>query len=137
MSFSTRFRNYYRYTTLYKPIKYIGFSYQKNSNKKAIMKSPKIAAWRHRFLLQTSQYCWKDYLIVYLNKTRFDVHDMTCITWSDNTTKCYMSGPLSRGKSVEICHHSWQSAPNPLFYEDLPILFATFSSNLVLPLFFL
>ena len=87
----------------------IGFQYQKADNQKVVMKSPRLFAWRCKYLIKVQKYREDGYLIVYLDETWFLSHDTVRILWSDSTKSCSLSGLLSRGKWVVKCHHAGNS----------------------------
>ena len=68
------------------------------------MKSPRLAAWRYKYLIKVQKYHEDSYLIVYLDETWFVLHDTVRMLWSDGTKSCSLSGPPLRGKRIVICH---------------------------------
>ena len=81
-----------------------GLQYQKADNQKVIMKSPRLVAWRYKYLINVHKYHEDGYLIVYLDETWFVSHDTVRMLWSDSTKSSSLSGPPLRGKRVVKCH---------------------------------
>lgn len=81
-----------------------GFKYKKLDKRMVIMESPRIVAWRQEYLRKIKEYRQSDREIVYLDETWFDTHDVVKYGWVDNSNKCTLSGPCSRGKRVIILH---------------------------------
>ena len=65
----------YGRTTQYHLLKMLGFKYQKPDNRKVLMKTRSIVAWRWEYLRQIEKYQSGGYLIVYLDETWFDFHN--------------------------------------------------------------
>ena len=59
------------------------------------MKSPRVAAWRYKYLTKVRKYYEDGYLIVYLDETWFVSHD---------TVRMLSSGPPLRRKRIVKCH---------------------------------
>ena len=81
-----------------------GLQYQKADNQKVIMKSPRLVAWRYKYLINVHKYHEDGYLIVYLDETWFVSHDTVRMLWSDSTKSSSLSEPPLRGKRVVKCH---------------------------------
>ena len=56
------------------PVK-IGLQYKKADNQKVFIKSPRLSAWRYKYLIKVQKYRENGYLIVYLDETWFVLHD--------------------------------------------------------------
>ena len=81
-----------------------GLQYQKADNQKVIMKSPRLVAWRYKYLINVHKYHEDGYLIVYLDKTWFVSHDTVRMLCSASAKSCYLSGPPPKGKREVKCH---------------------------------
>ena len=81
-----------------------GLQYQKADNQKVIMKSPRLVAWRYKYLINVHKYHEDGYLIVYLDETWFVSHDAVRMLRSDSTKSSSLSEPPLRGKRVVKCH---------------------------------
>ena len=68
---------FYGRTTLYHLLKRLDFKYQKADNHKVLMEAPSIVAWRWEYLRQIEKHPSEGYLIVYLDETWFDSHDVS------------------------------------------------------------
>ena len=53
----------------------IGLQYQKADNQKVIIKSPRLSAWRYKYLIKVQKYREDGYLTVYLDETWFVLQD--------------------------------------------------------------
>ena len=69
-----------------------------------IMESSRIVAWRQEYLRKIKEYRQSKREIVYLDETWFDTHDVVKYGWVDESDKCTLNGPCSRGKRVIILH---------------------------------
>ena len=85
LSAGTNYEFPYGRTTLFHLVKKLGFNYQKADNRKVLMESPRIVAWRWKYLRQVEKFRSDGSLIVYLDETWFDSHDTARVVWSDNT----------------------------------------------------
>ena len=72
------------------------------------MKSPRVAAWRYKYLTKVRKYYEDGYLIVYLDETWFVSHDTVRMLWSDSTKRSSLSEPPLRGKQV-VKYHAGKS----------------------------
>ena len=81
-----------------------GLQYQKADNQKVIMKSPRLVAWRYKYLINVHKYHEDGYLIVYLDETWFVSHDAVRMLRSDSTKSSSLSEPPLRGKRVVKGH---------------------------------
>ena len=65
-----------------------------------------IAAWRYKYLLEIAKYRAQNYLIVYLDEAWYNSHDTVQKIWTDfsKESNLYLSAPVSKGKTVVICH---------------------------------
>ena len=81
-----------------------GFKYKKLNKRMVIMESPRIVAWRQEYLRKIKEYRQSKTEIVYLDETWFDTHDLVKYGWVDDSNKCTLNGPCSRGKRVIILH---------------------------------
>ena len=61
-----------------------GLQYQKADNQKVFTKSPKLVAWRYKYLINVHKYHEDGYLIVYLDETWLVSHDTVRMLWSDS-----------------------------------------------------
>jgi hypothetical protein len=68
----------------------------------AIKESPRLLAWRTEYISKIRKYREKGRNVVYLDKTWFDNHDVLSKGWMDNSGKCYLDTPVSRGKRIII-----------------------------------
>ena len=68
------------------------------------MKSPRLVAWRYKYLIKVQNFLEDGCLMVYLDKIWFVSFDSVRMLWSDGTKSCSLSGPPLRGKRVAICH---------------------------------
>ena len=64
-SAGTEYEFRYERTTLYHLVKKLGFQFQAADNRKVIMESPGIVAWRYEYLKKMVKFRSKGYLIVY------------------------------------------------------------------------
>ena len=81
-----------------------GLQYQKADNQKVIMKSPRLVAWRYKYLINVHKYHEDGYLIVYLDKTWLVSHDTVRMFWSDNIKSSSLSEPPLWGKRLVKCY---------------------------------
>ena len=88
-----------------------GLQYQKVDNQKVIRKSPRLVAWRYKYLINVHKYHENGYLIVYLDETWFVSHDTVRMLWYGSTKSSSLSElfyhsslPPLRGKRVVKCH---------------------------------
>ena len=77
---------------------------EKADNQKVIMKSPRLVAWRYKYLINVHKYHEDGYLIVYLDETWFVSHDAVRMLRSDSTKSSSLSEPPLRGKRAVKCH---------------------------------
>ena len=61
--------------------------------KKVIVKSPRLVAWRYKYLIMVHKYPEKSYLVVYLDETWFVSHDTVPMLWSDSKKSSSLSEP--------------------------------------------
>ena len=90
--------------TLGSLLKKLGFRYCKVDNRTAIMESGRIVNLRYQFLTKIRKLRAEGYKVVYMDETWYDTHDTAREGWSDNSAKCYLNNPVSRGKRIVICH---------------------------------
>ena len=81
-----------------------GLQYQEADNQKVFIKSPKLVAWRYKYLINAHKYHENGYSIVYLDETGFVSHDTVRMHWSDSTKTSSLSEPPLRGKWMVKCH---------------------------------
>ena len=67
------------------------------------MKSPRLVAWRYKYLIKVQNLREDGCLMVYLDEIWFVSFDSVRMLWSDGT-KSSLSEPPLRGKRVAICH---------------------------------
>ena len=115
ISLDTNYQFPYGRTTLYKIIKKLAFKYKKADNRKVIMESPRLVAWRYEYPMKIKKYRLENFLICYLHELWFDSHNTTRMLWSDDGTRCSVSAPPSRGKRMVFCHAGTEGfVPNSL-----------------------
>ena len=85
-----------------------GLQYQKADNQKVITKSPKLVAWRYKYLINVHKYHEDGYLIVYLDETWLVSHDTVRMLWSDSIKSSSFSEQPLWGKRV-VKYHSGKS----------------------------
>lgn len=81
-----------------------GFKYKKLDKRMVIMESPRLVKHRQDYLRKIKEYRDAGREIVYLDETWFDTHDVVQYGWMDDSKKCNLSGPCSRGKRIIILH---------------------------------
>ena len=81
-----------------------GLQYQKADNQKVIIKSPRLVAWRYKYLISVHKYHENGYLIVYLDETWFVSHDTVRMLWYDSTKSSSLSEPPLRENRVVKSH---------------------------------
>lgn len=81
-----------------------GFRYKKLDKRMVIMESARIVDHRQEYLRKIKQYRDANRDIIYLDETWFDTHDVVQYGWVDNSKKCNLSAPCSRGKRIIILH---------------------------------
>lgn len=81
-----------------------GFTYKKLDKRMVIMESPRLVRHRQDYLRKINEYRDAKRDIVYLDETWFDTHDVVQYGWMDDSKKCNLSGPCSRGKRIIILH---------------------------------
>lgn len=81
-----------------------GFKYKKLDNRMVIMESKRIVGLRQEYLRKIKEYRQSNRCIIYLDETWFDTHDVVRYGWVDDTQKCCLNTPCSRGKRVIILH---------------------------------
>jgi transposase len=96
--------NYTSLETLREILISCGFKYKKLDNRMVIMESRRIVELRREYLSKIKQYRNSNRNIIYLDETWFDTHDVVKYGWVDNTNKCALNTPCSRGKRVIILH---------------------------------
>ena len=96
--------NYKSLDTLRNGLLDCGFSYKKLDKRMVIMESARIVDHRQDYLRKIKEYrdAYRD--IIYLDETWFDTHDVVQYGWVDNSKKCRLSAPCSRGKRIIILH---------------------------------
>ena len=52
------------------------------------MESPRIVAWRYRYLDKLNKFRSEGCRIVYLDETCYDTHDVVKTGWDDGTCEC-------------------------------------------------
>jgi transposase len=106
----------YSVSSLRKLLHHIGFTYKIIDKRLAIMESERLKVWRTKFIQNIRQYRQEGRLIVYLDETWYDTHDVLKKGWVDDSGKCRLITPPSRGKRLIILHacseHGW--VPNSL-----------------------
>ncbi|XP_072400319.1 uncharacterized protein [Diabrotica undecimpunctata] len=97
-----------------------GFSYKKLDKRMVIMESTRIVIQRQHYLRKIKEYRDDNRDIVYLDETWFDTHDVVQYGWIDDSKKCCLSTPCSRGKRIIILHTGTKSGfvPNALLLSD-------------------
>jgi hypothetical protein len=90
--------------TLSKCLKSIGFKHKIINKRTAIKVSPRLLTWRTKYISKIRKYREKGRNIVYLDETWFDNHDVLLKGWMDDSGKCYLDTPVSRGKRIIIFH---------------------------------
>jgi hypothetical protein len=91
--------------TLSKYLKSIGFKHKIISKRTAIRVSPRLLTWRTKYISKIRKYREKGRNIVYLDETWFHNHDVLLKGWMDDSGKCYLDTPVSRGKRIIIFHN--------------------------------
>lgn len=81
-----------------------GFTYKKLDKRMVIMESARLVKQRQDYLRKIKQYRNQNRHIVYLDETWFDTHDIVQYGWADDSKKCNLSAPCSRGKRIIILH---------------------------------
>ncbi|XP_072400682.1 uncharacterized protein [Diabrotica undecimpunctata] len=74
-----------------------------------IMESTRIVIQRQHYLRKIKEYRDDNRDIVYLDETWFDTHDVVQYGWMDDSKKCCLSTPCSRGKRIIILHAGTKS----------------------------
>ena len=90
---------HYGRTTLYHLLQIL-----KADNRKVLMETLSIVAWRWESMQQIKRYQSESYLNVYLDEKWFDSHDTASMVWSDNIEKCTRSAPTLKGKRIVTGH---------------------------------
>jgi transposase len=90
--------------TLSKCLKSIGFKHKIINKRAAIMETPRLLTWRTEYISKIRKYREEGRNIVYLDETWFDTHDVLSKGWMDNSGKCCLDTPVSRGKRIIILH---------------------------------
>lgn len=93
-----------------------GFRYKKLDKRLIIMESARIVKWRQDYLRKIKEYREANRDIIYLDETWFDTHDVVQYGWVDNSKKCNLTAPCSRGKRIIILHAGSENGfvPNAL-----------------------
>ncbi|XP_072389494.1 uncharacterized protein [Diabrotica undecimpunctata] len=93
-----------------------GFSYKKLDKRMVIMESTRIVIQRQHYLRKIKEYRDDNRDIVYLDETWFYTHDVVQYGRMDDSKKCCLSTPCSRGKRIIILHAGTKSGfvPNAL-----------------------
>lgn len=91
-------------TTLWEVLKKNGFKYTKIDKRQAIMETDRICKWRYNYLSDITKYREENRNIFYLDETWYDTHDIIEKGWVDDSKKCKLDTPSSRGKRIIILH---------------------------------
>lgn len=81
-----------------------GFKHKKLDTRMIIMESSRIVILRQNYLREIKKYRELNRNIVYLDETWFDTHDTVKYGWVDDSKKCVLNTPCSRGKRIIILH---------------------------------
>ncbi|XP_050512932.1 uncharacterized protein LOC126888619 [Diabrotica virgifera virgifera] len=68
------------------------------------MEWQRIVQLRQEYLRKIKEYRQSNRLIIYLDDTWFDTHDVVKYGWVDNSQSCSLNTPCSRGKRIIILH---------------------------------
>jgi len=66
------------------------------------MDSPEISSWRYRFLQNMISHRRQGENIVYLDESAIDSYDVNEIGWTDDSKKCVLRVPISKGKRLTV-----------------------------------
>lgn len=91
-------------STLWRVLKINGFKYKDINKRQVIMESSRICKWRYDYLMAIEKYRQEERNIYYLDETWYDTHDIVRKGWNDNSDRCKLDVPPSRGKRVIILH---------------------------------
>lgn len=90
--------------TLRKCIIEMGFRFQTIDKRQAIMETSRLRQWRFDYLSKIDNFRQENRSIFYLDETWFDTHDTVKKGWVNNSPKCKLDVPSSRGKRITILH---------------------------------
>ena len=82
----------------------LGFRFRTLDKRRVIMESARIVAWRYQYLNKLNFYRKEGHLIIYLDETWYDTHDVVSKGWDDGSCSCCLHAPVSRGKRIMILH---------------------------------
>lgn len=68
------------------------------------MESPRLVSLRAKYLNSLYRHVESGTRVVYLDETWYDTHDVKCYGFQDDSGKCKMDAPVSRGKRIIIIH---------------------------------
>lgn len=83
--------------TLYQFVKSIGFAFKNVEKNECLMETEIIRKWRYEYLENIQQYRQENRPIIYLDETWYDTHDIIKKGWSDQSGKCKINIPISKG----------------------------------------
>jgi hypothetical protein len=80
----------------------IGFTYKLLNRRTSTMETQRLIRWRTEFISIIRKYRAEGRKITYLDETWFDTHDVISRGWVDNSGRCFLETPPSRGKRLII-----------------------------------
>lgn len=94
----------YKEKTLERLLKTIGFKYQTLDQRQAIMETDRLIKIRTAYIQAIKKYRLEGRNIVYLDETWYDSHDVIKKGFVDQSSKCCLNAPCSRGHRIIILH---------------------------------
>lgn len=86
-----------------------GFNFKIIDKRQAIMETERLQRWRLDYLSKIDNFRKENRPIFYLDETWFDTHDTIKKGWVDDSSKCRLNVPSSRGKRITILHCGWEN----------------------------
>jgi hypothetical protein len=80
----------------------IGFTYKLLNRRTSTMEIQRLIRWRTDFISIIRKYRAEGRKITYLDETWFDTHDVVSRGWVDNSGRCFLETPPSRGKRLIV-----------------------------------
>jgi len=94
----------YRRTQLSRLLKKLGFKFKKIDKKVSKFDFPENKHWRFKYLNNLAKYRQENRLIIYLDETWFDSHEVYDFGWTDSSKNCVLKIVRTRGKRLLILH---------------------------------
>lgn len=94
----------YSETTLFRLIRKMGYKYSTLNQRHAIMESPRLIKCRMEYVRAIKNFRLEGKNIIFLDETWYDTHDLKKKGFADQSSKCFLNAPCSRGQRIIILH---------------------------------